>query len=98
MTEFRRSIMGLALAFTLLAAIGCGEGECIRHSECGSGLVCEASRCVAQSSADAALDASVDVPLELDAGGSSPDAAPDAAMESGADAAPDAAMESGAGA
>jgi hypothetical protein len=63
-----------ALALTLTAGVDCGGSstECLRYSDCTSGLTCAAGKCVAPPpqapSDDGSADAGPVVPVLTDAG------------------------------
>lgn len=89
----------LPLAFATMSvsallglAVGCKPGECLRVSDCNTGLMCVDGTCI-----DAGTDAHVDA-----GGDARPDGAPDARVDSRADSSasdagkrPDSAQEGG---
>jgi hypothetical protein len=75
----------ILLALSLLSSIasfGCGEGKCVRNSNCNENYMCSAGTCVVvpDSGAD---DASVDTDAEAGTTGDAGDASVDTDAEAG---------------
>ncbi len=97
---FRTFVVGLGLSAVGLYLACSAPGECLRHSDCDKGLVCDNGACIVQTSPEAgATDAAVAVDTGIavtpDASRADTGADAGAAADAGADAEVDAGADAG---